>query len=183
MECRAFRLLCCLPTFGAHLLLCVSRWALHCPLFSTNPLSPLSFLHQGQDLDHIMPTDKPNGKAARQLLFSEALTHHKSGPSSRSTSEPELPAVPAAVQPDPTMERILQEITAVGRTLEGTENKISELVADTHSIRADIAGFHNILTSLDHRITLLEDKLNTPSPLDQELQSLRDKLADLEDRS
>ncbi|KAJ1153511.1 hypothetical protein NDU88_006270 [Pleurodeles waltl] len=71
------------------------------------------------------------------------------------------------------MERNLQEITAVGKRLEGMDSKI----------HADIASFHNKLIGLDHRISLVQDKLNTPSPVNEELQYLRDKLTDLGDRS
>ncbi|KAJ1148610.1 hypothetical protein NDU88_001438 [Pleurodeles waltl] len=130
-----------------------------------------------------MPTDKLNGKVAFQLLFSKALAHQKSRPLLRPTSEPEMLSPAAAAQLDPTMESILQEIPAVGKLLESMENKILELAADFCSIRADITGFHNKLTGLNHRITLVEDKLNAPSSINQELQSFRDKLMDLEDRS
>ncbi|KAJ1214863.1 hypothetical protein NDU88_002474 [Pleurodeles waltl] len=96
---------------------------------------------------------------AHQLLFSEALAHHKPGPLSRPTS---LDAH-AAAQPDPMMKRILQEITAVHKCLEGMDSKISELAAYSRSIREDITGFHDKLTGLDHHNTLVEDKLNAPS--------------------
>ncbi|KAJ1197912.1 hypothetical protein NDU88_001756 [Pleurodeles waltl] len=130
-----------------------------------------------------MPMDKPNGKVAHQLLFSVALDHPKTEPSKKPPLVSDMLHTHAATQRDPTKERILQEITEVGKCLEVMATKISELTADSHSIHADIAGFHDRVTGLDHCLSLVGYKLNKPSNNDQELQYLRDKLKDHEDRS
>ncbi|KAJ1110622.1 hypothetical protein NDU88_007971 [Pleurodeles waltl] len=81
---------------------------------------------------------------------------------------------------DTAMERILQEISAVGHRL---DSKITDLSADFKSIRADIAGFQDKVTELDHRLTTVESNIVTLPDIDSELQFLQHKLADLEDRS
>ncbi|KAJ1158253.1 hypothetical protein NDU88_010946 [Pleurodeles waltl] len=77
------------------------------------------------------------------------------------------------------MDRILQEISAVGRRLEG----ICTLAAETKSIRLDIVGFQAQVMGLELHVTVMEDHLNTTLDLDQELLYLRSKVIDLEDRS
>ncbi|KAJ1109590.1 hypothetical protein NDU88_006950 [Pleurodeles waltl] len=79
------------------------------------------------------------------------------------------------------MERILQEITAVGRRLEGKDTKISDLTAESRSIRNDIASFQGRMTNIDHSLSIDEEKLNFSPYTDHELQYLRDKITDLED--
>ncbi|KAJ1110265.1 hypothetical protein NDU88_007620 [Pleurodeles waltl] len=86
-------------------------------------------------------------------------------------------------QPDSRMDLILQEITAASKHLEGMDSKISELTVESHSILTDIAGFQDRVTGLDHHLCLVKGKLNQPWDEDQQLQYLRDKLMDLEDRS
>ncbi|KAJ1119454.1 hypothetical protein NDU88_007639 [Pleurodeles waltl] len=81
------------------------------------------------------------------------------------------------------MDRILLEITGVGRRLEGMDSTICTLAAKTKSIHLDIVGFQARVTWLQQRVTTMEDHLNTISDRDQELFYLRSKLIDLEDRS
>ncbi|KAJ1091350.1 hypothetical protein NDU88_004477 [Pleurodeles waltl] len=99
---------------------------------------------------------KNSGKPARQLLFSEALLHSK-------TSSP----TPVAQQParhhnmldsaqDSTMDHIFQEISAVGRRLEGMVNAMASLTAETKSIRLDIAGFQSHVMGLEQRVTMVQ---------------------------
>ncbi|KAJ1081607.1 hypothetical protein NDU88_001786 [Pleurodeles waltl] len=99
------------------------------------------------------------------------------------SSVTEVPDTLAGAQPDSMMESILQEIAAVGRRLEGRDTRISELTSESCSHRTDIAGFQDRVMGLDQRLTLVEDKLNHLSITVKELQFLKDKLTDLEDRS
>ncbi|KAJ1096638.1 hypothetical protein NDU88_001773 [Pleurodeles waltl] len=64
---------------------------------------------------------------------------------------------------------ILQEITAVGHCLEAMGLKISDLAVASTSIRADIAGFRETVTDLDHRFTTVEDQVATLPDRDAEL--------------
>ncbi|KAJ1200002.1 hypothetical protein NDU88_003832 [Pleurodeles waltl] len=50
-----------------------------------------------------------------------------------------------------TMDRILQEISAVSRKLEGMDNAMVALTAETRSMCLDIAGFLSQLSGLDQR--------------------------------
>ncbi|KAJ1198754.1 hypothetical protein NDU88_002593 [Pleurodeles waltl] len=82
-----------------------------------------------------------------------------------------------------TMERILQEITAVSRRIEGMDASISSLTLETKSMRSDIAGFQSRVTGLEHSMGSLETQIATSQDRDQDLLYLRSKLTDLEDRS
>ncbi|KAJ1205694.1 hypothetical protein NDU88_001122 [Pleurodeles waltl] len=82
-----------------------------------------------------------------------------------------------------TMERILQEITAVGCRLEGLDTAITSLTAEIKSMRLDIAGFQSRVTGLEQQVTTMEDHINTAQDRDQELLYHCSKLIDLEDRS
>ncbi|KAJ1109416.1 hypothetical protein NDU88_006777 [Pleurodeles waltl] len=81
------------------------------------------------------------------------------------------------------MDRILQEISAVGRKLEGMDNAMTALTAETRSMRLEIAGFQSQISRLDHRVTAVESQVALQADRDQELFHLRSKLTDLEDRS
>ncbi|KAJ1169862.1 hypothetical protein NDU88_001750 [Pleurodeles waltl] len=81
------------------------------------------------------------------------------------------------------MERILQEITTVGRRLEAMDSKILDLSAASTSIRAYIACFQVLFRDLDHCLMTVEGHLATLLEWDSELQFLRAKITDLEDRS
>ncbi|KAJ1176714.1 hypothetical protein NDU88_001982 [Pleurodeles waltl] len=119
-------------------------------------------------------TGKTTGKPARQLLFSEAL-HQQKHPSAE--DPPPLPRTSMADNTQgATMDRILQEISAVSRKLDGMD---SAMVALT----ADIAGFQSQISWLDQRVATLETQVASWTDRDQELLHLRSKLTDLEDRS
>ncbi|KAJ1108386.1 hypothetical protein NDU88_005762 [Pleurodeles waltl] len=112
---------------------------------------------------------KNSGKPARQLLFSEALLHSK-------TSYP----APVAQQPDrnhnmsdsaqeSTIDRTLQEISVVGRRLEGMDNAMASLTAESNSICLDIRGFQSHMMGLEQRVTMVEAQVATSQDQDQEL--------------
>ncbi|KAJ1206475.1 hypothetical protein NDU88_001880 [Pleurodeles waltl] len=61
--------------------------------------------------------------------------------------------------------------------------KILDLSVASTSIRADITGFRETVTDLDHRLTTVEDQVATLPDRDAELRLLRIKFTDLEDRS
>ncbi|KAJ1100253.1 hypothetical protein NDU88_005340 [Pleurodeles waltl] len=122
-------------------------------------------------------TDKPSDKPARQLLFSEALQLNKLMPSP--VHSPDMVGTEQAT----TMDSILQEITAVSRILEGMDIAITSLTSETKSMHLDIAGFQSCVTGLEHRMATVEDHIHTVLDEDQELEFLRSKLIDLEDRS
>ncbi|KAJ1124320.1 hypothetical protein NDU88_002781 [Pleurodeles waltl] len=82
-----------------------------------------------------------------------------------------------------SMDRILQEISAVGRKLEGMDTAMSALTAETRSMRLEIAGFQSQISGLVHRVAAVESQVVLQTDRDQELLYLRSKLIDLEDRS
>ncbi|KAJ1103315.1 hypothetical protein NDU88_000742 [Pleurodeles waltl] len=128
---------------------------------------------------------KPTGKSARQLLFSEAL-HHKR-PTSTITGPHSPPSITQSTamsdkEQSITIERILQEITSVSRRIERVDASISSLTLETKSMRSDIAGFQTRVTGLEHRMESLETQMTTSRDRDQDLLYLRSKLTDLEDR-
>ncbi|KAJ1204379.1 hypothetical protein NDU88_008157 [Pleurodeles waltl] len=96
------------------------------------------------------------GKPARQLLFSEALSH--TGTSSPTSQE--HPTTQSHVMVDtsqgPTLDRILQEISVVGRRLEGMDSMMASLTEDTRSMGLDIAGFQSQVTVLEELVTTVE---------------------------
>ncbi|KAJ1130397.1 hypothetical protein NDU88_008750 [Pleurodeles waltl] len=126
-------------------------------------------------------TGKATGKPARQLLFSEALRQQKHPPTEDPTT------LPCANMTDDmqgaTMDHILQEISAVGRKLEGMDNAMVALTAETRSMRLDIAGFQSQISGLDQRVAMVETQVASWTNRDLELSHLRSKLTDLEDRS
>ncbi|KAJ1142734.1 hypothetical protein NDU88_009047 [Pleurodeles waltl] len=81
------------------------------------------------------------------------------------------------------MERILQEIPAVVRCLEAMDSKITDLSADSKTIRTGIAGFKDRVTDLDHRLHNVDNRMAALPDLEPELQFLCNKLTDLEDWS
>ncbi|KAJ1097888.1 hypothetical protein NDU88_003004 [Pleurodeles waltl] len=126
-------------------------------------------------------TGKTTGKPARQLLFSEALRQQKHP----SVEDP--PPLPRTSMVDDTqgvtMDCILQEISAVGRTLEGMDSAMVALTLETRSMRLDIAGFQSQISGLDQRVAIVETQVASWTERDQELLHLHSKLTDLEDRS
>ncbi|KAJ1152145.1 hypothetical protein NDU88_004922 [Pleurodeles waltl] len=105
-------------------------------------------------------TGKPSGKLAQQLLFSEAFQLTKPAPSLVQSQDM------AGTEQATTMDRILQEITAVSRRLEGMDT-----------------GFQSRVTGLEHQMANMEDHVDTVLNKDQELLFLCSKLKDLEDGS
>ncbi|KAJ1150599.1 hypothetical protein NDU88_003389 [Pleurodeles waltl] len=97
------------------------------------------------------------------------------------------PPCPTASPADPrtveATDRILQEITTVGCRLETMDLKISDQSMASNSIRADITGFRETVTDLDHRLTTVEAQVAALLDQDAELRLLRAKFIDLEDRS
>ncbi|KAJ1193923.1 hypothetical protein NDU88_003218 [Pleurodeles waltl] len=81
------------------------------------------------------------------------------------------------------MDRILQEISAVGRKLEGIDNAMVALMAETRSMRLEIAGFQSQISRLDQRVTTVEAQAASWANKGQELLHLCSRLTDLEDRS
>ncbi|KAJ1093678.1 hypothetical protein NDU88_006775 [Pleurodeles waltl] len=81
------------------------------------------------------------------------------------------------------MDRILQQISAVGRRLEGMDSMMASLTEDTKSMRLDIAGFQSRVTALEQRMMTVETQAALALDRDQELLYLRSKVIDLEDRS
>ncbi|KAJ1117135.1 hypothetical protein NDU88_005335 [Pleurodeles waltl] len=94
----------------------------------------------------------------QQLFFSEVLPQHRSmatvGMTVWLTDPP-----PSLTSMQYAMECILQEITAVGSSLEGLDSGISALMTKTKSICLDNAGFQNCVTDLEHRVTTVESRL------------------------
>ncbi|KAJ1106902.1 hypothetical protein NDU88_004300 [Pleurodeles waltl] len=126
-------------------------------------------------------TGNATGKPACQLLFSEALCQQKH-PSVEDSSS--LPCANMADDtPGATMDRILQEISAVSRKLEGMDNAMVALMAEMRSMRLDIAGFQSRICGLDQRVATVETQVASWTDRDLELLHLRSKLTDLEDRS
>ncbi|KAJ1104118.1 hypothetical protein NDU88_001533 [Pleurodeles waltl] len=105
---------------------------------------------------------KNSGKLARQLLFSEALLQTKGAP-------PTLAAQPSATHNDmadsgqeSTMDRILQEISAVGRRLEGMDSAMVSLTAETKSTHMEIASFQTCVLGLAQRVFFPGQRPGTP---------------------
>ncbi|KAJ1194272.1 hypothetical protein NDU88_003561 [Pleurodeles waltl] len=125
-------------------------------------------------------TGKATGKPAQQLLFSEAL-HQQKHPSAEDS-----PPLPCANMADDThgvtMDRILQEISAVSSKLEGMDNAMVALTAETRSMRLDITGFQSQISGLDQRVATLETQVASLTDRDLEFSHLCSKLTDLEDR-
>ncbi|KAJ1115321.1 hypothetical protein NDU88_003546 [Pleurodeles waltl] len=125
-------------------------------------------------------TGKATGKTPRQLLFSEALRQQKHPP----TEDP-LPSRTNMTDDmqGATMDRILQEISVVGRKLEGMDNAMVTLTVETRSMRLDIAGFQSQMSGLDQRVAAVETQVASWTDRDLELSHLCSKLTDLVDRS
>ncbi|KAJ1175445.1 hypothetical protein NDU88_000733 [Pleurodeles waltl] len=126
---------------------------------------------------------KNTGKLVRQLLFSEALLQAKGVP-------PPMAAQPSAAHQEmadpaqePIMDRILQEISAVGCRLEGMDSAMVSMAAETKSIRTEIASFQTHVLGLEQRVSKVEAYASSFQDRDQEHLFLHSKLTDLEDRS
>ncbi|KAJ1180273.1 hypothetical protein NDU88_005495 [Pleurodeles waltl] len=130
-----------------------------------------------------MPSGKPSGNLLENLLFMEALLHTLPMTTTKGHSASRQADDPAGLALDTIKDRIIQEITAVGRRLEGMDSNISALTAETKSARMDIVGFPNRVMKLEHRILVAEDHLNTLPERNQKRLFLQSKVIDLEDRS
>ncbi|KAJ1181570.1 hypothetical protein NDU88_006775 [Pleurodeles waltl] len=97
-------------------------------------------------------TGKSSGKPARQLLFSEALRQQKHPPAKDPPPHPHTTTGNMAEgSQGASMDRILQEISAVGRKLEGMDSAMMALTAETRSMRLEITGFQSQISGLDQR--------------------------------
>ncbi|KAJ1165056.1 hypothetical protein NDU88_005486 [Pleurodeles waltl] len=126
---------------------------------------------------------KNMGKPARQLLFSEVLLQVKWAPLQMATQPSTIHQEMANPAQEPTMDRILQEISAVGCRLEGIDNAMVSMAVETKSIRTDIASFQTRVLGLEQRVLKVEAHASSFQDRDQELLFLLSKLTDLEDRS
>ncbi|KAJ1201805.1 hypothetical protein NDU88_005611 [Pleurodeles waltl] len=129
---------------------------------------------------------KLTGRPARELLFFEALQHKRPVSPIVGSHLPSTPAQPPAMsdkEQPMTMDRILQEITAVGSRIEGMDASIFSLTLEIKSMRSDIAGFQSRVAGLEHRMGTLEAHMTTVQDRDQDLLYLRSKITDLEDSS
>ncbi|KAJ1191544.1 hypothetical protein NDU88_000860 [Pleurodeles waltl] len=84
---------------------------------------------------------------------------------------------------EPTMDRILQEISVVGRRLEGMDCAMVSMAEEMKTIRTEIASFQSRVLGLEQRVSKVEAHASSFQGRDQELLFLRSKLTDLEDRS
>ncbi|KAJ1124547.1 hypothetical protein NDU88_002998 [Pleurodeles waltl] len=124
-----------------------------------------------------MPGGRSSSKNSGKL-FSEALLH--------SLTPPLAPEVHPTAQPhnmETTMEHILQENSAVGRRLEGMDNAMASLTAETKSMCLNIASFQFRVTGLEQHVATVETHITSSWDRDQELLYLCSKLVDLEDGS
>ncbi|KAJ1179484.1 hypothetical protein NDU88_004718 [Pleurodeles waltl] len=132
-------------------------------------------------------TGKPLGNTARQLLFSEALRQQKHPPvKDPKDPPPHSHTIIGNMEESPqgaSMDRILQEISAVGPKLEGMDSAMMALTAETRSVRLEIAGFQSQISGLDQRVATVETHVASWTDNGQELMHLHSKLTDLEDRS
>ncbi|KAJ1175482.1 hypothetical protein NDU88_000770 [Pleurodeles waltl] len=122
---------------------------------------------------------KPTDKSARQLLFSEALHHRRPISTITGPHSPPSPTQSTTIsdkEQSITMEKILQEITALSRRIEGMDASLSSLTLETKSMRSDIAGFQTRVTGLEHRMGSLETQMTTYRDRDQDLLYHRSKL-------
>ncbi|KAJ1152769.1 hypothetical protein NDU88_005544 [Pleurodeles waltl] len=129
----------------------------------------------------MMPSGKSSDKHFCQLLFSVAIAQPKP-----LAAQATLPCPTTSLADARTVnatDRILQEITSVGRRLEAMVLKIADLSAASTSIWADIACFQVTITDLDQHLMTVEDHIAALPEWDTEMQSLRAKITDLEDRS
>ncbi|KAJ1100551.1 hypothetical protein NDU88_005633 [Pleurodeles waltl] len=128
-----------------------------------------------------MPGGKSSGRHCHQLLFSEAIATPR--PMAAPVTPPSSAVQLADPRPSDATDRILQEITAVGRRLEAMDLKISDLSAASTSIWADIARFQVTVTDLDQCLTTIEDHIVALPVWGAEIQSLWAKITHLEDRT
>ncbi|KAJ1166387.1 hypothetical protein NDU88_006791 [Pleurodeles waltl] len=123
-----------------------------------------------------MPSEKPSGKHSRQLLFSEAIAQPKVMAAQPTPSSPTtVPADPRAVD---ATDRILQEITAVGRRLEAMDLKIINLSAASASIRMDcfsekVADMDQCLTTVEEHVGMCRNMTQSCRPWEPSSRTLK----------
>ncbi|KAJ1215403.1 hypothetical protein NDU88_003012 [Pleurodeles waltl] len=92
-------------------------------------------------------TCKPLGNPACQLLFLEALRQQKHPPAKDPKDHPpHSHTTTGNMEEGPqgaSMDRILQEISALGHKLEGMDSAMMALTAETRSMCLEIAGFQS----------------------------------------
>ncbi|KAJ1114218.1 hypothetical protein NDU88_002457 [Pleurodeles waltl] len=86
-------------------------------------------------------SNKNSGKPARQLRFSEALLQTKGPPPTSAVLPPATYHAMTGSAQEPTMDCILQEISAVDCRLEWMDVTMVALTAEMKSIPMDIASF------------------------------------------
>ncbi|KAJ1140597.1 hypothetical protein NDU88_006946 [Pleurodeles waltl] len=100
-----------------------------------------------------MPGGRVAGRQANNQVSLPSNSLSQKLCSNRVPPAEEHPVIPASSMAKPTqgvtMDRILQEILAVGRKLEGMDSAMAFLTAETKSMRLDIAGFQSFVTGLD----------------------------------
>ncbi|KAJ1119373.1 hypothetical protein NDU88_007559 [Pleurodeles waltl] len=102
----------------------------------------------------------PFGKVTNQMLYMKVVLHPRpiavpQAISSKSTAE-----ASSSPPPDPTLDHILQGISAVGHCLEGMNTKMSEFAAKSGSVQADIAGFQDRVEGVERYLSTVEDHLD-----------------------
>ncbi|KAJ1197666.1 hypothetical protein NDU88_001522 [Pleurodeles waltl] len=107
-------------------------------------------------------SSKHLGKPSRQLLFSEALRHQRVPTTEEHSLTPSSSMAESTL--GATMDRILQEISAVGHKLEGMDSAMASFSAETKSMRLDIAGFQTQVTVLEQKVTMVETLLGGQRP-------------------
>ncbi|KAJ1208930.1 hypothetical protein NDU88_004309 [Pleurodeles waltl] len=122
-------------------------------------VGPSAVLYVAETLEtsREMPTGKLHGKpvskSMRELLFLETLKQPCTMAAARGMPPPDHSSTRSGSAQDIAMERILQEMKAVGHRLEGLGHNISAQEADPKSIHLDIVGFQNQVTDLEQRIS------------------------------
>ncbi|KAJ1126483.1 hypothetical protein NDU88_004890 [Pleurodeles waltl] len=79
--------------------------------------------------------------------------------SSAITLGPSSTDVPVDYHPGTAIENILHEISAIGCRLQAIDSRITDLSADSKSIRVDIAGLQTKATDLDHCLHTVESRI------------------------
>ncbi|KAJ1188590.1 hypothetical protein NDU88_005349 [Pleurodeles waltl] len=126
---------------------------------------------------------KNSSMPVRQLSFSEALLQTKVAPPVSAAQPSATHHNMADLAQESTMDRILQEMSVVGRRLEGMDSAMVSLTAETKYICMEIASFQTRVLGLEQRVSKMEAHASSFQDRDQELLFLRSKLTDLKDNS
>ncbi|KAJ1125836.1 hypothetical protein NDU88_004253 [Pleurodeles waltl] len=128
------------------------------------PANPGARAHTGENGDAVPATSAPEAKQAEPQI-KKLQENLQAAPSGHTPS-------PADPSPLEATDRILQEITSVGRHLEVMDLKIRDLTVASSSIRADIAGFWETVNNLDQRLAAVEDQVPVIPDQEEELRTL-----------